>query len=136
MQMIGYYGVDDAPSDGDVWLRTADVGHLDDDGDLWITDRAAAIIRGGGNRPGRRGHALSGITGVVEAAVFEVPIPTSARRSWRCSLWRMNSRPMTAFVGCAGEWPLTRCRAVANRAPTVPDGAARLQEGCRSLPLR
>jgi long-subunit acyl-CoA synthetase (AMP-forming) len=83
--MIGYYGVDDAPSDGDGWLRTADVGHLDDDGDLWITDRAAAIIRGG-----------------EEIVPVAVDTPSAALRAWSrqpCS--RCPSRPQRGDHGGA-----------------------------------
>jgi len=76
-QMIGYFGDDDSPIDAEGWLHTGDLGHLDDDGYLWITGRAKdMIIRGGENiAPAAVEEALGRITGVVESAVFGVPHP-------------------------------------------------------------
>lgn len=76
-QMIGYFGVDETPIDDDGWLHTGDLGHLDEDGHLWITGRAKdLIIRGGENiAPAAVEEALAGINGVVESAVFGVPHP-------------------------------------------------------------
>ena len=76
-QMIGYFGVDDSPIDADGWLHTGDLGHLDDDGYLWITGRAKdMIIRGGENiAPAAVEQGLAGIDGVVESAVFGVSHP-------------------------------------------------------------
>ncbi|MBO3680428.1 class I adenylate-forming enzyme family protein [Streptomyces sp. NEAU-YJ-81] len=76
-QMIGYFGVDDSPIDAEGWLHTGDLGHVDEDGYLWITGRAKdMIIRGGENiAPASVEQALAGIDGVVESAVFGVPHP-------------------------------------------------------------
>jgi acyl-CoA synthetase (AMP-forming)/AMP-acid ligase II len=76
-QMIGYFGVADSPIDADGWLHTGDLGHLDEDGYLWITGRAKdMIIRGGENiAPAAVEQGLAGIDGVVESAVFGVPHP-------------------------------------------------------------
>ncbi|BEL03751.1 class I adenylate-forming enzyme family protein [Actinoplanes sichuanensis] len=74
-QMIGYFGVDTSPIDGQGWLHTGDLGHVDDDGYLWITGRAKdMIIRGGENiAPAAVEQALAALPGVIEAAVFGVP---------------------------------------------------------------
>jgi long-chain acyl-CoA synthetase len=49
--MMGYWGSKDADGiDQDGWLTTGDIGRLDDDGYLYVTDRAKdIIIRGGEN---------------------------------------------------------------------------------------
>jgi long-chain acyl-CoA synthetase len=50
--MPGYWGKPEATSETiqDGWLRTGDIGHLDEDGYLFVTDRAKdMIIRGGEN---------------------------------------------------------------------------------------
>jgi acyl-CoA synthetase (AMP-forming)/AMP-acid ligase II len=76
-QMTRYIGVSESPIDGDGWLHTGDLGHLDDEGHLWITGRAKdLIIRGGENiAPASVERALTSIQGVVETAVVGVPHP-------------------------------------------------------------
>ena len=43
-----YYGVDDAEKFHDGWLRTGDVGFVDERGYAQITDRAKDVIKSGG----------------------------------------------------------------------------------------
>ena len=76
-QMTRYIGVGESPIDGEGWLHTGDLGHLDDAGRLWITGRAKdLIIRGGENiAPAAVERALTSITGVLEAAVVGIPHP-------------------------------------------------------------
>jgi len=74
-QMTGYYGVDESPIDAEGWLRTGDLGRLDENGNLWITGRSKdMIIRGGENiAPAAVERALMNVPGVSEAVVFGVP---------------------------------------------------------------
>jgi acyl-CoA synthetase (AMP-forming)/AMP-acid ligase II len=74
-QMSGYFGIDESPIDAQGWLRTGDLGRLDDRGNLWITGRSKdMIIRGGENiSPAAVEAALVAIPGVREAVVFGVP---------------------------------------------------------------
>jgi acyl-CoA synthetase len=61
--------------DGDGWYRTGDVGVLDDDGFLTITDRVSdIIIRGGENISAQEiEEQLIGLSSVAEVAVVSVP---------------------------------------------------------------
>jgi acyl-CoA synthetase (AMP-forming)/AMP-acid ligase II len=77
-QMTEYLGDVDSPIDADGWLHTGDLGHVDEDGYLWITGRSKdMIIRGGENiAPAAVEKALGGIEGVVESSVYGVPHPS------------------------------------------------------------
>ncbi len=74
-QMTGYYGTDESPIDAEGWIHTGDLGHVDEDGQLWITGRSKEIIiRGGENiAPAAVECALAAVPGVAEAVVFGVP---------------------------------------------------------------
>src|ERR1700756_3295061 len=78
--MRGYHNRPEATSEvlsDDGWLRTGDIGELDDAGNLRIVDRAKdPIIRGGYNvYPSEVEAALYEQPDVVEAAVVGVPHP-------------------------------------------------------------
>jgi long-chain acyl-CoA synthetase len=73
--MLGYLGFDDDTVTTDGWLRTGDLGHINDDGYLFLDGRSKDIvIRGGENIAcAHVEHALLSHPAVVEAAVFGVP---------------------------------------------------------------
>ncbi|MER7180190.1 AMP-binding protein [Streptomyces hyaluromycini] len=72
-----------AAFDADGWYRTGDIGVLDADGYLTITDRKAdVIIRGGENISALEvEEVLLGLPGVAEAAVVAVPDPRLGERA-------------------------------------------------------
>jgi long-chain acyl-CoA synthetase len=78
--MKGYWRRPEATADAirDGWLRTGDLGTLDEDGDLRIVDRLKElIIRGGYNvYPREVEEVLYQHPDIVEAAVIGVPDPT------------------------------------------------------------
>ena len=62
-------------TDAEGWLHTGDVGHLDEDGYLSVTDRKNDMIITGGENvfPVEVENILVGVPGVKEAAVFGLP---------------------------------------------------------------
>ncbi|MEV8517170.1 class I adenylate-forming enzyme family protein [Dactylosporangium sp. NPDC051484] len=74
--MNGYWGlVDDEVINESGWLRTGDIGHLDDDNYLYVTGRSKdVIIRGGENVAASRVESvLQSHPAVAEAAVVGLP---------------------------------------------------------------
>jgi len=75
----GYWGKPEATAEAfvDGWLRTGDVGHLDEDGFLYIEDRLKdMILRAGENVYSAEVEAaIYEHPGVYEAAVFGIPHP-------------------------------------------------------------
>lgn len=62
----------------DGWFLTGDIGHLDADGDLFLTGRAKELINRGGEKiaPQEIDEVLSRHPAVEQAAAFGVPHPT------------------------------------------------------------
>ncbi len=70
-----YYGEDDPARFHDGWLRTGDVGTIDELGFITITDRAKDVIKSGGEwiSSMKLENLLMGHPKVIEAAVVAVP---------------------------------------------------------------
>lgn len=62
----------------DGWFRTGDIGHLDEDGYLWIVDRLKEMIISGGENiyPAEVERHLFELPGIRDAAVIGVPDST------------------------------------------------------------
>ena len=76
--MIGYAGLpDDHTVDADGWLHTGDLGHLTDDGYLFIDGRSKdVVIRGGENIACSHVEAaIATHPAVVEVAAMGIPHP-------------------------------------------------------------
>jgi len=79
--MAGYWSDPDATAavmTSDGWFRTGDLGHIDDDGYVYVTDRAKdVVIRGGENvYPAEIEERLAAHPAVAEAAVVGVTHPS------------------------------------------------------------
>ncbi len=68
----------------DGWYRTGDIGYLDDDGYLHITDRSKEMVkvRGFQVAPAEVEAVLHGHPAVTDCAVFRVPDAALKRPSW------------------------------------------------------
>ncbi|MGZ4485549.1 MAG: AMP-binding enzyme, partial [Nocardioidaceae bacterium] len=77
-----YYKDDDPQKFRDGWLRTGDVGMLDEQGYITLTDRAKDVIKSGGEWISTVDleNALMGHPDVVEAAVVGIPDEKWAER--------------------------------------------------------
>ncbi len=75
--MLGYWNNEQATKSAivDGWLHSGDIGHIDEDGYIFITDRKKdMIIKGGENiSPRQIEEAIAGLPGVIELAVYSVP---------------------------------------------------------------
>ncbi|RZT14319.1 acyl-CoA synthetase (AMP-forming)/AMP-acid ligase II [Mycobacterium sp. BK558] len=93
--MLGYAGRDDGTVDGEGWLHSGDLGHLDDDGYLYIDGRSKdRVIRGGENIACPQVEAaLTSHPAVVEAAVFGVPHPDLGEELAAVVVYREGAEP-------------------------------------------
>jgi fatty-acyl-CoA synthase len=76
--MIGYWKLPEATAntmDADGWIATGDVGYMDEDGYIYIYDRAKDMIISGGENvyPAEVENAIYGHPDVLEVAVIGVP---------------------------------------------------------------
>jgi len=90
-----YYGDPGLERFHDGWLRTGDVGSLDDHGYMQISDRTKDVIKSGGEwiSSVELENAVMGHPGVYEAAVIGVPDE------------RWDERPLVVVVAAAGAEP-------------------------------
>jgi acyl-CoA synthetase (AMP-forming)/AMP-acid ligase II len=95
--MLGYAGRADDTVDAEGWLRTGDLGHLDEDGYLYIDGRSKDIvIRGGENIACPHVEAaLTSHPAVVEAAALGLPHPDLGEELAAVVVYRTGAPPPT-----------------------------------------
>ena len=126
----GYWNKPEATAEVlvDGWLATGDLGRIDDEGFLYIEDRAKdMVIRAGENvYCAEVESAIYEHPGVYEAAVFGVPTSASAKRSPASSIVDRSdaSRPKSS----GDSWPAS-CRRSRFRA-----GSPSARIGCPATP--
>ena len=92
-----YYGDDTGEKFHDGWLRTGDVGVVDEKGFIQITDRAKDVIKSGGEwiSTVELENALMAHPDVVEAAVIAVPDERWDERPLACVVLKEGSNTST-----------------------------------------
>jgi fatty-acyl-CoA synthase len=94
--ITGSYHLDDAPAKFDGgWLRTGDIGTIDDRGYFQITDRAKDVIKSGGEwiSSVELENLLAGNPDVLEAAVIGIPDERWSERPLACVVLRDTAEP-------------------------------------------
>lgn len=93
--MLGYVGVDDGTVDADGWLHSGDLGHLDEDGYLFIDGRSKdVVIRGGENIACPHVEAaLATHPAVVEVAALGIPHPDLGEELVAVVVYRPDAPP-------------------------------------------
>ncbi|HKS41664.1 MAG TPA: long-chain fatty acid--CoA ligase [Blastocatellia bacterium] len=124
-----YYG-DDAPEKfHDGWLRTGDVGSIDEKGFIQITDRAKDVIKSGGEwiSTVELENAIMAHPDVIEAAVIGVPDEKWDERPLACVVVKQGSEAtaeqLRAFLAeRVARWWLPERWAFINEVPKTSVG--------------
>ena len=112
------------------WATYGDLGHVDEEGYLFLSDRRADLILSGGVNlyPQEIENALATHPAVQEVAVVGVPSPTSASSPWPWSCCARATRPAPRWHAPSSPRPAPRCRASSARS------ACSSWTSCRACP--
>lgn len=111
----------------DGWLRTGDLGRLDGDGYLWLTDRKNDMIITGGYNvyPREVEDVVTAIDGVAAAAAVGLPDPDWGQRIVVAYTPRGDrpASPEEVLEGCRAALPAHKRPKAAYPRPSLPLGA-------------
>lgn len=107
--MLGYWNNEEATREAmiDGWLHSGDIGHMDERGYIFITDRKKdMIIKGGENiSPREIEEAIYRLPGVSEVSVYGVPDPTFQEEVAASVVMKRNQQITAEQVcECAGRY--------------------------------
>jgi fatty-acyl-CoA synthase len=136
---LGYHGMPEATADAftaDGWFRSGDLGYLDADGYLYISDRLKDMIISGGENiyPAEVENLISDITGVSGVAVIGVPDERWGEVPWAVVTLRddaaVDTVPDTASVRAYLEGKIARYKipknvVVVDELPRTASGKVR-----------
>ncbi len=133
--MRGYYRARTAGFYAGHWLRTGDLGYLDEDGDLWVVQRRTDLIVTGGENvyPSEVERALLEHPNVRAACVVGLPDPEWGQRVAAAVVWQGEAVPnreavLEAFLrrGLAG-YKIPRQIRFVTALPRTASGKVRRQ---------
>lgn len=130
--MKGYLGNEQATREillDDGWLRTGDIGHVDERGDFWVVDRLKELIKVKGFQvaPAELEALLLGHPGVADAAVVGVPDDEAGERPRafvvRRAAVEVTGEELAAFVaGHVASYKRLRDVVFIEQIPKSPSG--------------
>ena len=123
----GYFGGAQPEKFHDGWLRTGDIGTMDDEGYFQISDRLKDVIKSGGEwiSSVELENLLAGSPGVVEAAVIGIPDDKWTERPLACVVVSQDTDPVTLaefLVGKVAHWQIPENWAFIEEVPKTTVG--------------
>ena len=122
-----YFGGAQPEKFNDGWLRTGDIGTMDDEGYFQISDRLKDVIKSGGEwiSSVELENLLAGSPGVVEAAVIGIPDDKWTERPLACVVVSQDTDPVTLaefLVGKVAHWQIPENWAFIEEVPKTTVG--------------
>ena len=109
------------------WLRTGDIGTMDDEGYFQISDRLKDVIKSGGEwiSSVELENLLAGSPNVVEAAVIGIPDDKWTERPLACVVVSQDTDPVTlaeSLVGKVAHWQIPESWVFIDEVPKTTVG--------------